>query len=73
MKMHQFTFVKKRPPLTPTALRTRSPKRPVDVKRGKIACEQALLFGRAARSRETRFARPNRRACSQARGKKGIC
>ena len=42
----------------------------------KIACEQALLFGRAklasrgrrslARSRETRFARRNRRACSQA-------
>ena len=41
-----------------------------------LACEQALLFGRAkrasrerenARSRETRFPRPNRRACSQAR------
>ena len=34
-----------------------------------LACEQALLFGRAslARSRETRFARPNRRVCSQAR------
>ena len=40
-----------------------------------LACEQALLFGRAkgsrlrsslAPSRETRFARPNRRACSQA-------
>ena len=50
-----------------------------------LACEQALLFGRAkrvsrertrlcpsrlrrslGRSRETRFARPNRRACSQA-------
>ena len=41
-----------------------------------VACEQALLFGRArgpsrlrrslARSRETRFARPNRRVCSQA-------
>ena len=43
-----------------------------------IACEQALLFGQAkrgaeeglrrslARSRETRFIRPNRRACSQA-------
>ena len=33
-----------------------------------IACEQALLFGRASRERshETRFARPNRRACSQA-------
>ena len=40
------------------------------------ACEQALLFGhevslartreRGARSRETRFTRPNRRACSQA-------
>ena len=46
------------------------------------ACEQALLFGQAkrasreraseglrrslARSRETRFTRPNRRACSQA-------
>ena len=49
-----------------------------DVSRGgtspAVACEQALLFGRAsreraarslARSRETRFARPNRRACSQ--------
>ena len=55
--------------------------------RGKpLACEQALLFGRAkrvlreraserprsegqrkARSREARFVRPNRRACSQAR------
>ena len=46
-----------------------------------LACEQAFLFGRASReracpsrlrrslacSRETRFARPNRRACSQAR------
>ena len=37
-----------------------------------LACEQALVFGRAsrergARSRDTRFARPNRRACSQAR------
>ena len=43
-----------------------------------IACEQALLFGRAkrasrervlarTRSRETRFTRPNRRACSQAK------
>ena len=46
-----------------------------------LACEQALLFGQAkqasrerpsrrprllARSRETRFTRPNRRACSQA-------
>ena len=41
-----------------------------------IACEQALLFGRVkrvsrerpsfARSREARFACPNRRACSQA-------
>ena len=40
-----------------------------------VACEQALLFGRAKRasrerslahSCETRFARPNRRACSQA-------
>ena len=36
-----------------------------------IACEQALLFGQAkraslARSRETHFTRPNRRACSQA-------
>ena len=41
-----------------------------------LACEQALLFGRAKRvsreraserrSREARFARPNRRACSQA-------
>ena len=53
----------------------------------KLACEQALLFGRAklasrerasegprkgffaARSRETRFARPNRRACSQTTSK----
>ena len=40
---------------------------------GILACEQALLFGQAkrlhrslARSRETRFTRPNRRACSQA-------
>ena len=42
----------------------------------KLACEQALLFGQAkcpswlrrslARSRETRFTHPNRRACSQA-------
>ena len=42
-----------------------------------LAREQALLFGRAkrasrerrllARSRETRFARPNRRACSRAK------
>ena len=42
-----------------------------------VACEQALLFGRAKRAsrerasegprtRETRFAHPNRRACSQA-------
>ena len=34
-----------------------------------LACEQALLFGRVkrvARSREARFACPNRRACSQA-------
>ena len=37
-----------------------------------LAGEQALLFGPSrlrrslARSRETRFARPNRRACSQA-------
>ena len=43
-----------------------------------LACEQALLFGQAKRasrerasegppcSRETRFTRPNRRACSQA-------
>ena len=47
-----------------------------------VACEQALLFGQAmrasrerareglrrslARSRETRFTRPNSRACSQA-------
>ena len=43
-----------------------------------LACEQAILFGRAkrvsreharlcpSRLRETRFARPNRRACSQA-------
>ena len=33
-----------------------------------VACEQALLFGlrrSLARSRETRFTRPNRRACSQ--------
>ena len=47
--------------------------------RVQLACERALLFGRAsrkranelrrslARSRETRFARPNRRACSQAK------
>ena len=40
-----------------------------------LACEQALLFGQAkrlhrllARSRETRFTRANRRACSQAMG-----
>ena len=54
----------------------------VDVTAADIACEQALLFGRAkrtareraserrsregARSREARFACPNRRACSQA-------
>ena len=39
----------------------------------RVACEQALLFGRVkrasapslARSREARFACPNRRACSQ--------
>ena len=38
-----------------------------------IACKQAFLFGQAkcvasplARSREARFTRPNRRACSQA-------
>ena len=37
-----------------------------------VACEQALLFGQAklrrslARSHETRFTYPNRRACSQA-------
>ena len=36
-----------------------------------IAYEQALVFGQAkrvslARSRETSFTRPNRRACSQA-------
>ena len=31
-----------------------------------IACEQALLRRSLARSRETRFTRPNRRACSQA-------
>ena len=46
---------------------------PSDIK-DKIACEQALLFGQAerrslARSRETRFTRPNRRACSQAKDK----
>ena len=33
-----------------------------------VACDQALLFRQAkrARSRETRFTRPNRRVCSQA-------
>ena len=47
----------------------------------RLACEQALLFGqakRASRERasegprkgETRFTRPNRRTCSQARLKK---
>ena len=41
---------------------------------GRVACEQALLFGRtqrASRERasETRFARPNRRVCSQATGR----
>ena len=45
--------------------------------KGSLACEQALLFGqaieakRASRQRERGaacFARPNRRACSQAKG-----
>ena len=31
-----------------------------------LACEQALLFGRAKRVSRERAARPNRRACSQA-------
>ena len=55
-----------------------------EVSRGTLACEQALLFGRAkrvsreraseGRSREgpslvrSREARPNRRACSYAKG-----
>ena len=48
----------------------------VQIKDSVLACEQALLFGQAkrpsrlcrslVRSRETRFTRPNRRACSQA-------
>ena len=40
----------------------------------KVACEQALLFGRAKRvSRERASeARPNRRACSQAMKKVGL-
>ena len=41
-----------------------------------VACGQALLFGRAkraARSREVRFACPNRRVCPQAKEIGDVC